>query len=819
MADFQNQNVLNDAHARSANSTGQAIAEAHLQLQKRQSDAAMEQHYFNQGLTALNQDWIPVEDKVRIANTLGKQFGIQGDITVEGLQPYRSLLQEMNKDRLEGKDLSRWTTTVEMFSKNPQFVDPTQRVKIIEAQRAIEEQKAAMASQGAIPGTSRPDQVNAAKARLEQNGDVLKSISTIPPDLQPNDPMIPALRRDLALVATDTQEQEQRAKLQRYFRMTPGAADKAMAGQLEVMGAIGTNPKALRTSQANNILQIPEEDRTPQQKQFLNAWAMTDADPHQADLMGQRTAEQDQKLAYFEQKDAQSKRVVFDHGLSIDTKTDEMAKDFTQKRNDLVTTVNKHPVKNDQEAAGYLQQATEQETNLAQTLDAYTQGAQPQLGYYKDLKQIADQQVATLLERKTNTPLAGQEVLSQRLKEAQAGSQAADAATRLLTTHSPLQIEVLKSSLVRQELQLKKAEAEKNPDAIAQAQKDYDETNQTIVWREQQREKDLGAVNSYRSMLMEREKLSEHKATGLENKMQAEARLRQASQLAANLHDGSKDQPPLPWTKALREAARIIPGVDMNALVKANEYWIKNEQGTTLQKAQIAMGAAVEAFSAKNGAPPDHMQFQALATNLLKTGKYPEITRAEITQGLENDPNAVKTKMEANIYTEKQSVQTSGQLANVNQSISELKEVRKILIKPDGTVDRLQLGAAALGLPFTKGRSAGQFVEKAVEIKLRAATGAAAPQQEVKHYTSMFGPSAFDSDEMIKYKIDSFENWMQTVADTTDPLGSLRERATELRSEGTVGLLTTPDYKELRNKFPQASAMDIVKFLQQKKAK
>ena len=140
-------------------------------------------------------------------------------------------------------------------------------------------------------------------------------------------------------------------------------------------------------------------------------------------------------------------------------------------------------------------------------------------------------------------------------------------------------------------------------------------------------------------------------------------------------------------------------------------------------------------------------------------------------------------------------------------------------MKPDGSIDRGALLAGAAGLPFSQGRTAAGYVEKSVEIKLRAATGAAARPDETKQYVRMFGPSVKDSDELIKYKLDSFENWMQTIVDTTDPEGALRDRAQLLLSKGTIGLLQTPDYKELRTKFPQISSGAIVEWLQKRKGK
>lgn len=183
----------------------------------------------------------------------------------------------------------------------------------------------------------------------------------------------------------------------------------------------------------------------------------------------------------------------------------------------------------------------------------------------------------------------------------------------------------------------------------------------------------------------------------------------------------------------------------------------------------------------------------------------------EVTEAAK-DPNKPLVKVDN--FDRKQSITEAGKLANINQSISEIQQARRTYIKPDGSVDRVALFTGAIGLPGSEGRTADINIQKATEVKLRAATGAEAKKDEVKKYARLFAPSQLDSDELVKYKLDSFENWMQTVADTTDPEGSLRKRSEELLGKGTIQLLQTDDYKYLRDKYPRASASDIVQAVQ-----
>jgi hypothetical protein len=196
-------------------------------------------------------------------------------------------------------------------------------------------------------------------------------------------------------------------------------------------------------------------------------------------------------------------------------------------------------------------------------------------------------------------------------------------------------------------------------------------------------------------------------------------------------------------------------------------------------------------------------------------GKY-GVGAEEVLKGAK-DPN--RPLVEVSTYDRKQGVNEASKLINVSEAISELGEVRKMVVSEDGSINRGVMLAAALELPFTKGRTVSQFIKKSIEIKLRANTGAEAKDKEIKLYDKMFGPSVKDSDELIRYKIDSFELWMQAVADTTDPEGALRRRANELINEGTFSQLNSPEYKFLRKKFPQASSAQIMVFIKSKQDK
>jgi hypothetical protein len=170
-------------------------------------------------------------------------------------------------------------------------------------------------------------------------------------------------------------------------------------------------------------------------------------------------------------------------------------------------------------------------------------------------------------------------------------------------------------------------------------------------------------------------------------------------------------------------------------------------------------------------------------------------------------------------YDPKPSVAEAGKLASVNLAVEDIRDARKTYVRSDGSIDRLSILSGSLGVPWTQGRTADVGLQKAIEVKLRADTGAAAPDKEMKRFHKQFTPSTLDSDELIRYKLDSFEVWMQTVADTKDPLGALRRRSDELLNEGTLSRLNSPAYKRLREQFPGASSTDIMGFLKKEQGK
>lgn len=247
MADFVNQAILQQLHARGSqgpNPQDMAMQQAHLKLQQQQATAAQKQRDMNQGLTALEMDWVPVEDKVRIANNLGKQFGIQGEVTADGIQPYRQLLTDMQKDMTDGKDLSRWSTAVELFSANPKFVDPSKRQMVIDAQRQLQEQKVQSVAEAQVPAVEGAQEARSSTQEARGRLAMFDSISADDPEAAQRveaftkvygstERLHQQIEADKLVIQADDLRTQEREKFASALRMAPAELAKQSAAQLD----------------------------------------------------------------------------------------------------------------------------------------------------------------------------------------------------------------------------------------------------------------------------------------------------------------------------------------------------------------------------------------------------------------------------------------------------------------------------------------------------------------------------------------------------------------------------------------------------------
>ena len=92
------------------------------------------------------------------------------------------------------------------------------------------------------------------------------------------------------------------------------------------------------------------------------------------------------------------------------------------------------------------------------------------------------------------------------------------------------------------------------------------------------------------------------------------------------------------------------------------------------------------------------------------------------------------------------------------------------------------------GLPFTEGRTLNQVVERGIQAKLRAETGAAAPENEVRNIALRYKPSVGDSKEQIKGKLEAFTNYIEDAIWVADPTGMHQGRAAGRKPLGNANV-------------------------------
>lgn len=124
--------------------------------------------------------------------------------------------------------------------------------------------------------------------------------------------------------------------------------------------------------------------------------------------------------------------------------------------------------------------------------------------------------------------------------------------------------------------------------------------------------------------------------------------------------------------------------------------------------------------------------------------------------------------------------EAAGRLSMMTTAIQELKNVRTMLIRPDGTINRELLATAAFpfgGLFFSKGRQFNATLRDMIGAKYRIETGAAGNQGEIDDMVTRFTPSLRDDDATVIDKLDRFEMFMNSALNLSDPGWVFRERA------------------------------------------
>lgn len=97
------------------------------------------------------------------------------------------------------------------------------------------------------------------------------------------------------------------------------------------------------------------------------------------------------------------------------------------------------------------------------------------------------------------------------------------------------------------------------------------------------------------------------------------------------------------------------------------------------------------------------------------------------------------------------------------------KGIRKLIFDKDGNIDTLNLINAAINLPGSDGRLLRTRMEFGIQAITRGETGAAMPPEEVENTRLRFMPSALDSKEIVKLKLEMFNDFLGGTLKLIDP--------------------------------------------------
>lgn len=117
---------------------------------------------------------------------------------------------------------------------------------------------------------------------------------------------------------------------------------------------------------------------------------------------------------------------------------------------------------------------------------------------------------------------------------------------------------------------------------------------------------------------------------------------------------------------------------------------------------------------------------------------------------------------------------TAGALQSAKQGLADVLDARRTLfsgVGEDGAftdetdLNRADVATGAFGVPGSQGRAAEISTRRAIEVILRARSGAAVPPDEVDNYMTLYGVSLFDDVDTAKRKSVALEEFFKQTMD------------------------------------------------------
>lgn len=181
----------------------------------------------------------------------------------------------------------------------------------------------------------------------------------------------------------------------------------------------------------------------------------------------------------------------------------------------------------------------------------------------------------------------------------------------------------------------------------------------------------------------------------------------------------------------------------------------------------------------------------------------PEVTRQEV--GLPGGGKAMiplpKAQLgQAPIQTEPPkgaSAAEAGKIQLAQSGLDAYSQARNLIVDPKtGKSNWGNLGnAVGPGVPWTQGKQIKGLIMRSMDAIVRAATGAALSNQELKAYTDMYSPSVFDNEQTVQGKLKGLQGFLNGYLEKMDPTGTQRMRiGTPTTPQQNTGPMTAEDY-------------------------
>jgi hypothetical protein len=114
----------------------------------------------------------------------------------------------------------------------------------------------------------------------------------------------------------------------------------------------------------------------------------------------------------------------------------------------------------------------------------------------------------------------------------------------------------------------------------------------------------------------------------------------------------------------------------------------------------------------------------------------------------------------------------AGKIEGISKGQENLKAIRSALVNKDGSVNQglVWKMAAPMG-GVGEGRRLNSLFREAIDVKIRAMTGAAISKEELPFYESTYLPHPLDPDELKIDKLNRLESFLQGYGAAVDPAG------------------------------------------------